>query len=220
MTTQPPAAPRRKRIYCNRCKLETNHFAHCSYSRRDAEEDGYWEEMTYALWACAGCDAGTLETAMTSVALRDGEEQIYDITFFPPRASADLPHKIFRKLPRPLRSIYRETVDAYNQQLNLLCAGGLRALIEGICGDKGIKGKNLEARIDGLTGLLPKNIVDHLHAFRFIGNEALHELAIPKRPDLRMAIEVSEDLLNFLYELDYKASQLPKKQKPPEGGVS
>lgn len=44
-----------------------------------------------------------------------------------------------------------------------------------------------------------------------MGNEAVHELGAPERNTLSLAIEVSEDLLNFLYELDYKASRLPKK---------
>lgn len=59
---------------------------------------------------------------------------------------------------------------------------------------------------------LPPNIVESLHSFRFMGNVAAHELQAPNREDLKLAIEVIEDLLNFLYELDYKAQQL-KKQK-------
>jgi hypothetical protein len=54
----------------------------------------------------------------------------------------------------------------------------------------------------------PQNIVTNLHTFRFMGNIAVHELTPPKRQDLLLAIEISEDLLNFLYELDYKAVRL------------
>ena len=43
-----------------------------------------------------------------------------------------------------------------------------------------------------------------------MGNVAAHELEAPNREDLKLAIEVIEDLLNFLYELDYKAQQLKK----------
>ncbi len=84
-------------------------------------------------------------------------------------------------------------------------------LIEGICDNKKIKGKNLEDRINGLVGYLPQNIVANLHGFRFMGNEALHKMTAPKPEDLRLAIEVSEDLLNYLYELDYKVSRLTAK---------
>ena len=41
-----------------------------------------------------------------------------------------------------------------------------------------------------------------------MGNKAMHELEPPSRDDLKLAIEVIEDLMNFLYELDYKASKL------------
>jgi len=41
----------------------------------------------------------------------------------------------------------------------------------------------------------------------------VHELAAPKLAELWLAIGVIEDLLNFLYELDYKASQLRQMRR-------
>jgi Domain of unknown function (DUF4145) len=61
---------------------------------------------------------------------------------------------------------------------------------------------------------IPANIVENLHGFRFMGNVAIHERTAPERDDLRLAIEIVEDLLNFVYDLDYKAKQLADKQKP------
>jgi hypothetical protein len=65
--------------------------------------------------------------------------------------------------------------------------------------------------VDALVSLLPKNVVESLHGFRFMGNTAIHELTPPDRNDLRLAIAVSEDLLNYLYELDYKAKSLSRR---------
>ena len=45
------------------------------------------------------------------------------------------------------------------------------------------------------------------------GNQAVHQLEAPNPNDARLAIEVMEDLLNFLYELDYKASRLRKSSR-------
>jgi hypothetical protein len=196
-----------KRIYCNRCKDETNHVLRGSHSRTYSGDNGYWEEFTYSLWTCAGCDTGTLELAW----IANGMYDIYDYSYHPARSSQDLNPKIFRQLPKPLATIYREVVDAYNHRMHLLCAAGLRILIEGICQDKNISGRRLEEKIDGLKAILPDNIVQNLHGFRFMGNEAVHEFGAPDRNALSLAVEVSEDLLNFLYELDYKASRLPKK---------
>ena len=68
----------------------------------------------------------------------------------------------------------------------------------------------VEVKIDGLKSILPTNIVTNIHSFRFIGNTAIHELTPPEKSALRLAIEIVEDLLNFLYELDYKARGLTR----------
>jgi hypothetical protein len=217
--------PGAKRVYCNSCKSDTNHLSDGSHRRTFYDDQsGYWEEIVSTLLTCAGCERATLEEAYTGDGMREQVgpeeyEQHYDLSYFPPRRTDGREPKVFRDLPKALRIIYGESLNAFNSKLYLLCAAGLRALLEGICADKKIKGKkrdNLEEKIDGLAsaGLLPKNITDSLHGFRFMGNEAVHSLAIPKREDLHLAIEVAEDILNFLYELDYKASRLPKRKAP------
>jgi hypothetical protein len=44
-------------------------------------------------------------------------------------------------------------------------------------------------------------------------NDAVHELAAPKPNELELVTGVIEDLLNFFYELDYKASQLREMRR-------
>ena len=216
MSDTSPDLPSRKRIFCNRCKNETNHILKCDHGRKFYEEENgellYWEEEVARFWVCAGCDIGALEDCYTMSGMTDGEgNQRYSSTYYPKRKQDTIPQKIFLKLPEKLKQLHKETIAAYNDGLNILCAAGLRALIEGICVDKIIEGRNLEKKIDQLTSILPENIVSNLHSFRFMGNTAVHELSPPKRKDLYLAIEVIEDLLNFLYELDYKTSQLSKK---------
>lgn len=125
-----------KRIYCNRCKDETNHVLRGSHSRYYSEDEGLWEEFIHRFWTCAGCETGTLEVAWTATGMYDGEKEIYEYSYHPARGCQDLVQKVFRHLPKPLATIYREVVDAYNHRLHLLCAAGLRILIEGICQDK------------------------------------------------------------------------------------
>jgi hypothetical protein len=136
-------------------------------------------------------------------------EEYSTFSYHPARSQHELGVKHYTKLKSKLASLYAEAITCYNGKALILCAAGLRALLEGICQDKRIKGRNLKTKIEGLKVLLPnKNIIRNLHHFRFMGNEAVHELAAPKRTELALAISVIEDLLNFLYELDYKASQL------------
>jgi len=216
MTKKSPYLPDRKRIFCNRCRNETNHFLKAEHSRKFCEEEHgqliYWEEEVSRFWICAGCDQGTLEICYTMSGMVDEEgNQIYDSSFFPKRK--EITKKHFRKLPRKLDILYSEAIQAYNNKLLILCAAALRALIEGICVDKNIKGKNLASKIDAMTDILPENIVKNLHGFRFMGNEALHELNSPQKRDLLLAIEIIEDLMNFIYDLDYKSSQLAAKSR-------
>jgi hypothetical protein len=132
----------------------------------------------------------------------------YTSVFFPKRTEHNLKAKNYTQLPKRLENLYKEIIAAFNNETPILCAIGIRALIEGICFDHEITGRNLEKKIEGMTVILPKNIVANLHNLRFMGNEAAHELNSPPQKELQMAIDICEDLLNYLYELDYKASNL------------
>jgi hypothetical protein len=128
----------------------------------------------------------------------------------------DLRPQRFRRLGPTLEQIYREMIECFNDRSLILSNAGLRALLEGVCEDKRISGRDLRTKIDNLKPLLPnKNIIDALHHFRFTGNEAVHKLKAPEVEDVRLAIDVMEDLLNYLYELDYKAARLAKSRRRP-----
>ncbi|MFN7354882.1 MAG: hypothetical protein ACK5UZ_06065, partial [Pseudanabaena sp.] len=63
---------------------------------------------------------------------------------------------------------------------------------------------------------LPSSIVSGLESFKYIGDTAAHRLERTKMEDLRLAIEVMEDLLNFLYSLDAKANYLFRRLNDQE----
>jgi hypothetical protein len=205
------AVPRRTRLFCNTCKRETHHVLKGEHRRNYDEDEGhYWERTYYNLLVCAGCDTGSLEIAWTCSGMGDQEGQVYDRTYAPPRTTSALAIRRFQQIPEPVKAIYEEVIHAFNSGLRLLCAAGLRALIEGICEDKKIDGRKLGEKIDGLQAYMHVGIVRNLHGFRFMGDPALHKLKAPEIGDLRIAIEVSQDLLNYLYDLDYKSRQLLK----------
>ena len=209
--TQRPL-PDDRRFFCNRCAGETVHACKTDYStpHLTGEEEflgGYLYLVGYRLWQCAGCGECLLQRYIADDDW-SGDENELQTEVFPERTKFHAESRHFRKLPDKLDNIYRETLHGFNHKLAVLCAAGIRALLEGICQDKSIDGANLKQRIDKLNDLLPSNIVENLHAFRFIGNTAVHELTAPSQQDLRLALEICEDLLNFLYELDYKTSQL------------
>lgn len=203
----------KKYLFCNKCRTETNHLCEGDHCRifKNVNMD---ELIGFRLWICAGCESGTLEEYYTLNFLDEdgdilGSDEV-ETHYFPERAQFHVVGKQFKQLPPKLDKIYREVLQSFNNNLEMLCAVGIRALIEGICADQEITGRNLEMKIEGLSNILPRNIVSNLHSLRFMGNEAAHELNRPEQNELRLAIEVCEDLLNFIYELDYKASLLSK----------
>jgi hypothetical protein len=204
-----PESEQKRKLYCNRCNRTTNHVLRGQYKSVVEDIDtglGVIEVEECSLLSCAGCEAPTL------VVSYDGyykEESMY-----PKRNFFDRSVKKFHKLPPKLTQTYKETVDALNSDCLLLCTIGLRTLLEGICADKKVGGSTLEQQINNLGRHLPTgNITSYLHGFRFSGNDAAHQLEVLTRPEIINAIDVMEDLLNMIYDLDYKASRIKNANK-------
>jgi hypothetical protein len=204
-------------LFCNRCRGRTNHALKGSYVHRwkSPDDDDIQGEVKYNLWVCAGCETGVLEISES-----DSESYFPDGTteirteYFPKRMHEGLVPKTFRKLGATLEKIYSETIECFNAGSLILATAGLRALLEGVCEDKRVTGRNLMGRINNLRTLLPNdNIVKALHHFRFTGNEAVHKLKAPKVESVKLAIDVMEDLLNYLYEMEYKVVRLTKAEE-------
>ncbi len=71
----------------------------------------------------------------------------------------------------------------------LLSAVAFRTIVEAVCRDKGIKIKEIEylkPQIDKLlkNGLITKSEAGRLLLIRFIGNDSVHEMVIPKQKDV------------------------------------
>ncbi|MEO7714720.1 MAG: DUF4145 domain-containing protein [Capsulimonas sp.] len=201
------------RIYCNTCSRETNHEAKYSeefhYPDFDGNECIGEDILITRLILCKGCNTPTIENCWTmNNHVTQSGRQIYSVNYIPARMASSISARQFSKLSEDLKIIYEESISAFNANLNILCTIGIRALVEGICADKGFTRGSLEKKIEDLSSVVPDNITKCLHSFRFMGNNAAHELKSPSRSDLRLAIGVSEDILNFLYELDYKATRL------------
>jgi len=110
-------------------------------------------------------------------------------------------------VPQPVRDIYSQSVQAIRDDANILAGIGLRATVEAICNDRSIAGRNLEKRIDGLAkaGLISHKDAERLHAIRFLGNDAAHDIKTTKTANLLIALRIIEHLLVTLYILDNEA---------------
>jgi hypothetical protein len=201
--------------FCNACQRTTRHVQRAAHHNRfDDPESDMWAWRTWALWECLGCEevmATVCWTNSEDIDPRTGEPE-RSISFYPSRSSHQAIKKHYENIPDRLESIYAEVVDAFNGGSHVLCAAGLRALLEGICVNKepSVAGRktSLPQKIDVLKSSVSPTLVQNLHSFRFLGDKALHELEPPQQKELALAIEVMEDVLNVVYELDYKSGRL------------
>lgn len=219
------------KAFCIQCKRETNHKV-LHETKKTFNEDDIWAEGTWQIIECFGCEAVSFREVWEDsedIDPSDGSS-LENVKLYPIRSKNTLPIKQFYNVPYKVRNIYREMIDAFNNGMFVLCSGGLRATIEGICNNEGIvdgpveiekKGiktiqnkKDLQGKISGLfeKGLLTKNHTEILHEHRFLGNEALHSLDQPSIEELKIAIDIVELTLDNLYELTEKASDLRYKK--------
>lgn len=213
---------------CSICRRDTNHKV-VNEKKLDFHnpEDGWWEEHKYQIVQCQGCDTISFRKLYNDIAQDHGSEYSgidpWTQELYPKRSLQSLNIRNLLNTPQNVKKIYRETIDAFNNGQTILCSAGLRAIIEGICKDRGIDNgevndgksgkrisKNLDGKIEGLAsnGFLTKGNSEILHELRFLGNEALHELSSPSSEELKMAIDILEHTLDNIYELQHKAANL------------
>ena len=214
------------RIYCNKCAGETRHEILRDYIQDIEGRTIYWQIVK-----CAGCDT----VSFYEEHKLQKEEDVWETTewvVYPQRLYRTA--KLFPNIPAVLDQLYREALDAFNSASFLLCGGGLRALVEGICADQGVingpkkdahgavigRGTNLECKIDGLAekGILTEKQAQILHQHRYLGNAALHELEVPAKDALIYAFNLLEHIMEEIYSIENQALQLQQirqsKQKP------
>lgn len=216
------------RVFCVSCNRETNHSAiHEVKKNFNDEEAEIWAEGKWQIIQCNGCDAISFrEVWVNSEDVHPEYGPVENITLYPLRGKDVHSIKPFYNVPLRVRNIYREMVDAFNGGMYVLCAGGLRAIIEGICSNEGVvdgpveevtaslstpkRRRNLQGKISGLheKGHLTKKHAETLNEHRFLGNDALHSLDQPSKDELVIAIDIIEHTLFNIYELTEKASDL------------
>ncbi len=202
-----------EKLMCGICRNDTKHDVIRSYVRRMNLDNGPdkapdWGEVTYEMLECRGCEDVSFRERWSSNRDLDAEtgQPIVSERLYPQRGREGLVERQFLNAPYHVQRVYRESVGAFNYDLNLLCAVGVRTLVETICaackvvsGDvpnldaagKAVKdtagnptahnSRNLEGKIYGLAqqGHLTMMHADALHGHRFLGNKAVHEFRPP-----------------------------------------
>jgi len=217
--------PDEPKIFCNICRQPTRHDIARTFEQ--VVDDG--QIVQWQIIQCRGCESVSfLEKRLINIGLAQPatSEQVY-----PPRIIR--PVKQFDGIPERLDRIYKETLGSFNSESFILCAGGLRALVEGICAEQSItdgpkrnqesgefeinpdnqqikRGRTLECKIEGLAErhLLTSPEARALHQHRYLGNSALHELEVPSNERLAIAISIIEHAMETLYAIPAQAGNL------------
>lgn len=194
---------------CGACDRDTKHSILFSVSE---SEDEYRIDRDYQVVECCGCETKSFRKVVSFIedAYRISEDDWdvpQDIHSFPSILKGHRAVPDIDRAPKLVRAIYRQSLDAIKNQSNVLAGIGLRATIEAICNERGVAGKNLEVRIDKLSksGFISQNDADRLHAIRFMGNDAAHDIQSTEVEGLLVALRIVEHLVISVYILDKDA---------------
>ncbi len=192
---------------CAGCGRETRHDILFSHVKSEYE---YRMDDVYSIVRCCGCLTTSFRRQVfnfeDAYPKSDGEWDVPTETYLYP--SVLVGHKELSNayaIPTMVGDIYRQTVKAIQDGSYTLAGIGMRTTVEAICKSKKITG-TLEKRIDGLAkNLISKKDAERLHALRFMGNDAAHDIKPSDITSLMMALRIVEHLIISLYVLDYDA---------------
>lgn len=216
---------------CGSCNRSTRHEIKCSYDQIGNEYDriaGWsvdWSNR-YQIIQCQGCETISFRHTNWCSEVVDFDYDGTSEELYPKRTKNELPRRDFHQVPHKILSLYREAISCFNFGGALLCAAGLRSIVEAICADQNVEDgpvmvgegdaselkrrRTLEGKIAGLheRRILDEQSMKTLHEHRYLGNSALHELSRPTEEMLRLAIEIIEHMLHHLYEIPAKGRLL------------
>jgi hypothetical protein len=207
------------RVFCHGCGRRTNNIILEKHEVRSHPDEPFSWGANHFFCKCAGCDSITYAIESWDENDWNGEEMESSWKTYPVAEGQRTPifDELFdSEIPRNVINIYKEVIEAYNAQLPVLTGIGLRALIEAVCADRQVSGNNLQERIDGLAtkGVLTQQQAEDLHAHRFLGNVAAHEIVSAPRQELTTAIEIAEHVLRSIYVMPGLAKTVKTGRKP------
>ena len=201
------------KIYCHRCGKHTNHEIIAEkiidLSLED-EPNEIYEKHYFS--SCKGCDAINYAIKSWSVEdmLDDPSELYASWKTYPHDALEQKMSLEWHDLPSGIASIYAEIIGSINANLPILSGVGLRILIEAICSNQSVSGKNLEEKIDGLAekGVLSRSQASMLHKHRWLGNAAAHEVIAARKNEIQAALIIAESMMKTIYVLPELSRQI------------
>lgn len=197
----------RTKNYCNECHHDTWHNILFVETIGDSTEEISWSK-DFLVLKCAGCDNICFKTEASDSESYDVDEYgnwipIIQEEHFPFSNEGLGSIENLYEIPDEIKSIYTETIKAITDGCYTLAGIGLRATIEAICNHENINGNNLDTKIKRLAsnGLISKDDEKKLHAIRFIGNDAAHDIKAPLKNQVIIALKIIQHLVSSKYAM-------------------
>ncbi len=197
---------------CPSCQKSTRHDVKCSHKVSGDEDYNFLAE--YMIVECRGCGNTSFKYIY-----HDYEQAfpVSDEEWDVPKTIETYPKVLenhrqldgFYRVPDLVSSVYDESLTAIREGAGILAGLGLRGTIEAICNEQGVVGRNLETRISRLAsqGLISQKDSERLHAIRFLGNDAAHEIIKPNKKQIKVALRIIDHLIASIYILGAEADK-------------
>lgn len=202
--------------WCETCSSETNHkiLSNTDEMKIESTED-INEYESYNIIQCLGCNTVSFLKLCWDDQIQSDDDVIH--YHFPENYYREFEDYFLNEddlyyLPAIVTQIYAEVCDAYITESSILCGIGLRMIIESVCLNKKIAGRNLENKIDKLfeLGYISKNDLSLLHKLREIGNISAHQIKSPANSIIDASLEAINHLLRSIYVVSRKTKRLRK----------
>lgn len=140
------------KVFCKECQQLTWHnILNRTEKRYNDDESGIWEITDFFTLQCLGCENVCL--LIVYIFSEDinpvngqPEEQI-SIHPSPYKSDRSEIDRVFY-VPNQVKSIYLETLKAFNSGMLILTAIGIRSILEAVSIDQGIKDRGIETKIN------------------------------------------------------------------------
>lgn len=192
---------------CVRCKRKTRHRLACEITTQGDSDYMYFESD--GVIECQGCTNKSFRHLFRDIEqaypVSDDEwETPEEIEFYPKYNPDHVELDNILQVPDLVREIYAESMLAVQAGALTLAGLGLRGTIEAICNERNITGRSLEARITKMAsqGLISSRDAERLHAIRFLGNDAAHEIKRPSEIQISVALKIINHLVQSVYLLE------------------
>ncbi len=207
----------KEEFYCKKCSRNTNHDLLYDESVSITASDGSTVWKVFDTIRCRGCDTIAFHYSECVTETPDPKSRLLSAKsqYYPRESLFRPPIDGTNKLPEQARTIYFEVLSSLHEELPILTAIGIRSMIESVCREKTYSWKNLYKGIEdlGINGILSITEVEFLHACRFLGNLAAHEIIAPSKDQLLSALDIVETILKSIYVLPYKVKSIESQKK-------